>query len=146
MTPSDEALRLTPRTDGAERQIACFSDHPAVLCLLDLSRTLERELNALSAQAETLRGEVDRYKALWLEATDEIVAQGKARQSAEAQLAQARKDSERLEWMQRHNAHTEGNAGCTLFRVIWWNNYGEHFTDYFKDWREAIDAALKGTR
>ena len=36
----------TPRTDSAMRQMMCYASHPAVECLSELARTLERELSA----------------------------------------------------------------------------------------------------
>ena len=37
----------TPLTDNAMRQMACFADHPAVQCLNDLARRLERDRHEL---------------------------------------------------------------------------------------------------
>jgi regulator of replication initiation timing len=79
--------------------------------LLDFARTLERELNALHAQAETLREENERLKAenaLLYKYSDNAEERAV---KAEAALAAARKDQERYEEsMQIYKAASLDNA------------------------------------
>ena len=51
----------TPRTDDAEKRLFCT--HDGKFQLLDLSRTLERELNAALAEVERLKAERDKATA-----------------------------------------------------------------------------------
>ena len=50
----------TPLTTNAMQQMACFADHPAVQCLNDLARQLERDRHELLTLARLIsNGMVD---------------------------------------------------------------------------------------
>lgn len=63
----------------------------------------------------------------------------------EQQLAEARKDSERLDWMIFYSGHVSHGNDAEWCRVVWVDD-GPHSTKLFGDGREAIDAAITSTQ
>jgi hypothetical protein len=58
-------------------------------------------------------------------------------------LEEARKDAERLDWMQFNGAKVSWGNDGEVCHVQWQDRDGPHETPLFDNWREAIDQAIE---
>lgn len=59
-------------------------------------------------------------------------------------MKEAGRDAERLQWMQFHGARVEWSSDDEYCCVAWTDRSDAYRTALFSDWRDAIDAALRG--
>ena len=125
MPLSDEQIRaLAP---------ACLQKYTNGV-LAEFTRALESAATApLLAQIATLEAQIKTEQCLSFR---DQVAQ------LEAQLAEAKKDAERLDWMIFHSAKVCHSNDAEYCSVKWVDDYEECQTDVYGDSRAAIDTAI----
>ena len=110
---------------------------------IDVASAIESAATApLLAQIAALEAHSKEMEQLAARGAASLVKASQDMAQLEAQLLEARKDAERLDWMIFHSAKVCHSNDAEYCSVKWVDDYEQCQTDVYGNAREAIDAAI----